>query len=60
MYRLIGWILYAENDDIEEVEYNLFDLVTKSKDLDFDERSGLYRLVGRLITSPDHYDNSEL
>lgn len=53
---MIGWILFAEDDDIEEIEINLFDAVTKSKDLDFDEGGALYCLTDKLITSQKRYN----
>lgn len=30
-------MIFSDSDDIEEVEYNQFDVITKSKDLDYAE-----------------------
>ncbi len=48
---MIGWRVCADSEEIEEVTYNEFDVITKSKDLDFEKGVNLWLLIDILTQS---------
>ena len=45
---MIAWTIFSDSDEIEEIEVDHFDLITKSNSLDFDKGVNLCLLREKL------------
>lgn len=52
--RLIAWTIYSDSDEIEEVDVDVIDVVTKSNDLDFEKGVNVCILEKTLECSEPH------
>ena len=52
--RLIAWMIYSDSDEIEEVDVDIIDVITKSNELDFEKGVSLCILEKKLECSEPH------